>query len=57
MQRRKVVLPEPEGPSRQTTCPEATVMSMPLSTSVPWKAFITLTALTSGMPVVSVSFM
>ena len=57
MQRRKVVLPEPEGPSRQTTCPAPTVMSMPLSTSVPWKAFITLTALTSGMPVVSVSFM
>ena len=48
MQRRKVVLPEPDGPSRTTTWPVWTSRSMPLSTSVPWKDLVTLTACTSG---------
>ena len=51
MHRRKVVLPEPEGPRRQTTSPGWTSMSMPLRTSLPWNALVTLTAWTRGSPV------
>ena len=51
MQRRNVVFPEPEGPRSTTTSPRRTSMSMPLSTSVPWNALVTLTAWTRGASV------
>src|SRR5690242_20119803 len=56
MQRRNVVLPEPDGPSRHTTSRLLTSRSMPLRTSVPWNALCTLTACTSGIsPAISVA--
>src|SRR5829696_6320217 len=50
MQRRKVDLPEPEAPSRTTTWPGSTSMSMPLSTSRWPKRLWTASALTIGVP-------
>ena len=48
MQRRKVDLPEPEGPRMQTTSPGCTSSSMPFSTSRRPKRLWTLSALTIG---------
>src|SRR3712207_9458551 len=50
MQRRKVDLPEPEAPSRTTTWPGITSMSMPLSTSRWPKRLCTASAFTIGVP-------
>src|SRR4029453_3895728 len=50
MQRRKVDLPEPDAPSRTTTWPGSTSMSMPLSTSRWPKLLCTASALTIGVP-------
>ena len=48
MHLRNVVLPDPDGPSSTTTSPRRTSMSMPLSTSLPWNALVTLMACTRG---------
>lgn len=48
MHRRKVDLPEPEGPMRQNTSPGFTSRSMPLSTSTWPKDLWTPSALTIG---------
>src|SRR5215218_10825085 len=50
MQRRKVDLPEPDAPSRTTTSPGCTSMSMPLSTSRWPKLLCTASAFTIGVP-------
>src|SRR4029453_2519750 len=50
MQRRKVDLPEPDAPSRTTTWPGSTSMSMPLSTSRLPKRLCTASAFTIGVP-------
>jgi hypothetical protein len=55
MQRRKVLLPEPDGPSSETTSPCWTVMSMLLSTSLAPYTLRTPTASTIGTVVVVMS--
>ena len=55
MQRRNVDLPEPDGPSRHTTCPRSTDMVMPFSTSRLPKRLCTSTASTMGRPDVAAS--
>ncbi len=49
MQRRNVLLPEPDGPSRHITSPGWTDRSMPLSTSSLPKDLWTASALTMGV--------
>ena len=48
MQRRKVDLPEPDGPMMQATSPGCTTMSTPRSTSVEPKLLCTPSASTMG---------
>ena len=48
MQRMNVLLPEPEGPMRQSTSPRLTVRSMPRSTSSRPKCLLTCRASTIG---------
>jgi hypothetical protein len=51
MHRRKVDLPEPLGPTRQSTSPRFTTSEMPFSTSFEPKLFETSSASTIGTSV------
>ena len=49
MQRRKVLLPDPEGPIMTTTSPRSIVKSTPLRTSLRPNFLCTLSAMTMGL--------